>query len=485
MVAAGAQDGSSARQRLLGRRRPDLGMFEPDAGTVVVVPSLSVSQEELRGITGIQFYEERLLCFLLTLRRPAVRVVYLTSLPVDPAIVSYYLDFLPVPRDARRRLLLLALDDPSRRPLSAKLLERPEVLDEVRAFAGPDAWLVPFAVTGMERDLAERIGVPIYGPHPDFAPLGTKSGSKRVARQAGVPVLDGQEGLYSLADVRGALADLTARLGPDTAHAMVKLDDSYSGLGNAIVDVTSPELAVPHAPTRFCAADESWSTYAGKIAMRGAIVEELLRAPEVFSPSALLRITPAGGCAVAATHDQILGGPDNQMYLGCRFPADARYRAAVSDCAERVAKVLAARGVIGLFGIDFLVVPSPAGFRVLLCEINLRLGGTTHPFGMAMLATGASYDPMTGQLLVGGTARCYLATDNLTSAALIGRRPADVVETLRGSGLAFDPRTGTGVALHMLGAVPAHGKMGLTCIGGSPREAAELYEVALDLFRAT
>lgn len=484
MVAAAAKEASVARQRLLGRRRPDLGVLEPDSGTIVVVPSLSVSQEELRGITGIQFYEERLLCFLLVLRRPAVRVVYLTSLPVDPAITDYYLGFLPDPHDARRRLLLLTLDDPANRPLSAKLLDRPEILDEVQAFAGSDAWLVPFAVTGMERDLAERIGVPIYGPHPDFAPLGTKSGSRRVARQAGVAVLDGHEGLRSLADVRRALADLAGRLGPAAAHAMVKLDDSYSGLGNAIVDVSSPEVVVPHAPTRFCAQNESWSSYAAKIAIRGAIVEELLRAPEVFSPSALLRITPGGGCAVAATHDQILDGPDNQVYMGCRFPADARYREAISDCAGRVAKVLAARGVIGLFGIDFLVVPAPAGFRVLLCEINLRLGGTTHPFGMAMLATGATYEQMTGQLIAGHTPKCYLATDNLISVALLGRRPGDVVDTLRSSGLAFDPRTGTGVTLHMLGAVPGHGKMGVTCIGDSPRDATALYEVALDLFRA-
>ena len=56
------------------------------------------------------------------------------------------------------------------------------------------------------------------------------------------------------------------------------------------------------------------------------MVETLLRDPELRSPSAQLRISPAGVVEILSTHDQILGGPQNQIYLGCRFPAHPDYR---------------------------------------------------------------------------------------------------------------------------------------------------------------
>jgi hypothetical protein len=35
-----------------------------------------------------------------------------------------------------------------------------------------------------------------------------------------------------------------------------------------------------------------------------------------------LRITPDGRVELLSTHDQLLGGPSGQSYLGCMFPAD-------------------------------------------------------------------------------------------------------------------------------------------------------------------
>jgi hypothetical protein len=137
---------------------------------------------------------------------------------------------------------------------------------------------------------------------------------------------------------------------------------------------------------------------------------------------------------------------------------------------------------VGSFGIDFLVVDDD----VYLSEINLRLGGTTHPFWMARLATGAQYDMASGELRrPDGDARFYVATDNLKSERLRGRSPADVISLVDRAGLAFDRASGTGVALHLLGAVPAAGKLGATCIGPSPEAADELYRAVLDLVGMT
>ncbi|MEU8386483.1 hypothetical protein AB0C32_46050, partial [Streptosporangium sp. NPDC048865] len=95
-----------------------MSIFEPDEGTLVVLPSLSLPQDELRRITGPLCYEERLLFLLLTLRKPKVEVVYLTSTPVDGAVVDYYLGFLDDPDEARTRLQMISLDDPDTCPLT-------------------------------------------------------------------------------------------------------------------------------------------------------------------------------------------------------------------------------------------------------------------------------------------------------------------------------------------------------------------------------
>jgi hypothetical protein len=208
----------------------------------------------------------------------------------------------------------------------------------------------------------------------------------------------------------------------------------------------------------------------------GVIVEEVVRSDGLRSPSVQLQISPTGEVEVLSTHDQILGGPGNQVYLGCRFPARPEYRLAIQAEACKVAGVLAARGVTGVFGIDFLVDDG----RVTLSEINLRVGGTTHPYWMARLVTGGRYDEESGELRVpGGGSRCYMATDNLKSEQLVGCSPAEIIERIDQAGLAYDPSTTTGATLHLLGALPLAGKMGMTCIAATPEEADDLYRQVL------
>ena len=69
-------------------------MREEEPHTSVVVPSLTLDQSELRKISGASFYEERLLFLLIRLRNPRARMVYVTSQPIHPMILEYYLQFL-------------------------------------------------------------------------------------------------------------------------------------------------------------------------------------------------------------------------------------------------------------------------------------------------------------------------------------------------------------------------------------------------------
>jgi hypothetical protein len=72
-----------------------------------------------------------------------------------------------------------------------------------------------------------------------------------------------------------------------------------------------------------------------------------------------------------------------------------------------------------------------------------------------------------------------MATDNLKSEQLVGCSPAEIIERIDQAGLAYDPSTTTGATLHLLGALPLAGKMGMTCIAATPEEADDLYRQVL------
>src|SRR6185503_20112620 len=175
-------------------------------------------------------------CLLMLLRHPRTNVVYVTSQPIAPSVVDYYLHLLPgIPvTHARRRLTLLSCYDSSRETLTEKILSRPRLIEHIRAAIPNDrlAHMTCFNATPFERTLAVRLGIPIYGCDPDLRHLGTKSGSREVMRRAGVAIPPGFEHLRDAHDVARALAELK-RLEPSLRRAVVKLNEGFSGEGNA------------------------------------------------------------------------------------------------------------------------------------------------------------------------------------------------------------------------------------------------------------
>ena len=465
------------RQRAFVERMRGRGLEALERGTIVVIPSISFDESELRKIVGITHYEERMLFALLWLSNPELRIVFVTSKPIDETIVNYYLSFLDDPGSARERLQLLHLDDPRPNALSAKLLEHDTMLNELKDTVEnrDDAYILTFNVGEWERDIAERIEIPLYGPTPEAVAFGSKSGSRRVAREAGVPVLPGREDLFSVTEVEEAIIQLRAET-PELETVVLKLNNGFSGQGNAIIELSEVRSPLADSATVFCASDENWITYAGKIATEGAIVEQLARHPRLISPSVQLRVVPGGLVEVVSTHDQILGGPDDQVYLGCRFPARVEYRKAIMEHGRSVANVLASVGVIGSFGIDFVGLPTEDGYALRLGEINLRMGGTTHPFLMARMVTGGRLDDVTGELIARGHPKYYVASDNLKSTSYRSLSPERAIKALERNGLAFNRQKGTGSTLHLLGALQPFGKLGSVCIANSPEDAAALYD---------
>ena len=380
--------------------------FNQDEQTIVVVPSISLEM----AVSGfeVQGYEERFLFLLLLLAQPRARLTYVTSQAIHPSVVEYYLDLLPgvIRSHAMRRLTLLSPYDDTARPLSMKLLERPRLLERIaEGIADKDrAHLVCYNTTYLERNLALRLGIPLYGADPRHFSFGTKTGCRQLFAQAGINYPLGFENLKSIEDVVESLNKMRAQR-PTMLQAVVKLNEGVSGEGNAIVDLSNLEgdsadlLRQRVRAMRFEKPTIRFADYASAFRERGGVVEERVGvgAAEIRSPSVQLRVTPLGVVELLSTHDQMLGGPSGQSYLGCIFPADPAYAVAITRDAAKVGNLLRDAGVIGRFALDFVVTRATpdADWETFAIEINLRKGGTTHPFLTLQFLTGGQYNPET------------------------------------------------------------------------------------------
>jgi len=413
-------------------------------------------------------------------------------------VVDYYLSLLPgvIPRQARGRLYMVATHDGSARSLVEKLLARPRVLAEIRGLI-PDATrchLVPYTTSTLERDLALTLGIPLYGADPEHLPFGTKTGCRRLFADADVQHPIGFEDVHDVAGMVDALARMRAAK-PAVTDAIVKLNDGVAGRGNAVVelrDLPAPGsdderagLALRLEAMAFEDASVQLSSYLADFAQDGGIVEERVGGLEIRSPSVQLRVTPLGEVELLSTHDQLLGGPSGQTYLGCRFPADFGYARAITQEATKIGERLAREGVLGRFAVDFVVVRDRQdAWTPYAIELNLRKGGTTHPFLTLQFLTDGAYDPATALFIApSGREKHLVATDHLEDELLRGLTIDDLFDIAVRQRLHFDHARQTGVVFHMMGALAELGRVGFTAVGDSRDQADATYRRAERVLR--
>ena len=133
--------------------------------------------------------------------------------------------------------------------------------------------------------------------------------------------------------------------------------------------------------------------------------------------------------------------------------------------------------MIGRAAVDFVLVRQNGGWSPYALEINLRCGGTTHPFMAISTLTDGIYDPLAGEFRTRlGDIKHYVATDHLDAPAYQALTPDDLLDVVAERSLGWDAERETGVALHMVSALAVAGRIGLTAIGDSPSEASALYQ---------
>jgi hypothetical protein len=463
--------------------------------TVVIIPSLTLDEEILAKVAGSVHYEERLLCLLMLLRMPRTHVVYVTSVPVDPCIIDYYLHLLPgiTGYHAQQRLTLLSCYDASPRSLSQKILERPRLIERIKKSIAADhhCHIACFNVTELERTLALRLDMPIFGCDPDLLHFGSKSGSRKIFKTAGALMPAGFEDLYSENDLFNALAELKNQ-NPLLRKAVVKVNDGFSGDGNGIFSYeAAPQNGSMrqwiagniHSKLKIVAEGLSYEVFISKFSSMGGIVEAFVEGEEKVSPSVQCRIDPLGNIMVASTHDQLLGGESGQVFLGANFPANKEYAIDIGKIGKDIAEELKKLGVVGRFAVDFISVKENNQWKHYAIEINLRKGGTTHPFLMLQFLTGGNYNAETGLFEIPNNKqpRYYFFSDNLRSDSYKGLTPHDLIDIAMYHGLHYNGSLEEGVMFHLIGALSQHGKLGVVCIGNTPERANMYYQQTVDV----
>jgi hypothetical protein len=458
--------------------------------TVVILPSLTLDQDILSKIKGVVHYEERMLCLLMLLRMPLTRIIYISSMPIEDSIVDYYLHLLPgiTSHHARKRLTMISCYDASVKSLTEKVIDRPRLIARIKELI-PDehsAHLTCYNITPFEKTLAVSLGIPLFGTDPDKYYEGSKSGGRKTFRESGVPFPDGYEDLHSKEDICNALYQLKQTY-PELHKAVVKVNDGFSGDGNAIYTYTSDRQGWVTAEAIAATLDDHFKPVSPEVSHQlffekftgmGGIVEVFLEGEIKTSPSVQCLITPAGKVEILSTHDQLLGGEDGQIFLGAVFPANPGYNQSLAAAGEKIAKVLIKKGVIGRFAIDFISILQEDGvWKHYAIEINLRKGGTTHPFLLLQFLTDGVYDALSGTYhTASGNQRFYMASDNVSSSKYIGLTPDDLIDISIYHELMYDGAAQEGVMFHLVGALSEFGKLGLVAVGSSPERAKALYD---------
>ena len=96
--------------------------------------------------------------------------------------------------------------------------------------------------------------------------------------------------------------------------------------------------------------------------------------------------------------------------------------------------------MLGRFAVDFVTVRRGEEWEADAIEVNLRKGGTTHPFLTLQFLTDGRYDPEAGRFVTpAGEERHLVATDHFEDPSLRGLRVEDLFDLLARTGLQLRP----------------------------------------------
>ena len=255
--------------------------------------------------------------------------------------------------------------------------------------------------------------------------------------------------------------------------------------------------------------DSSKPSFVDQMSRLGVIAEALVEGSILSSPSVQAVIDPDIVIDVLSTHEQVSNSLSScrtfalthcprhqpflmfikvlsgQVYKGCINPAAAPYRSVIVDYAKRIGEALTKQGVVGHFAVDFLaakqIVDGVEKWTVTGIEINLRQGGTTHPYSTMCILCGGHMDADGIFRTKDGKERYYEATDSYIDTRLKGLTSSEFLQEYQTSSdpeivkLRWNDNQKVGVVFHLLPFLEI-GKIGFTAIGETSEQANCLFQ---------
>lgn len=455
-------------------------IYEGQEHTVIVLPSLSFDREHIGKIKGVEHYETRSLWSILLGQNPQCNIIYLSSCPITQEAIQHLKSYMnPQCFEQRVRFYSLNTDPQDPTPLTQKILDRPKVQKDIMEMTqGQVAFIKTFIAGPLEFKLAKNLNIPVAAGNPHTLALQSKSAQKEIFLKESINHARGLENICSKAQAIEAMIQLKIE-SPEAQKMLLKLDFGVSGIGIGILSWHTKDrhffkLTEQEQKRRasqvlehieFLSPEMQEKAFYSKI-HEGAVLELFLEGEEKTSPSCQAYILPSGKVKILSTHEQILDS-NGVKYLGSLFPAKSTYRKALVTMTKQIGQSLKSQGVCGPFSVDFLCIKNRAEFTPYAIEVNIREGGTTHPYFTSKLLTHSRYCTEEGVLKKNDRSFYYQSNDNFNHESFVGLDAGELLHFLKDRKLLFDYESQSGAVLHLVGALKNYGKFGYTCIGES------------------
>lgn len=474
----------------------------------LILGSCELPPSEQKGDNINVLYEERPLCHLIGVDEPTVVI---TSKPVDPAVIGYYLSLKGAKGPALKQLIdktcVLNATDETEHNLSLKVMGNGKLLDVLHSLTQSNAVKV-ICHSGSENiDFFTLLNDGFYHDECDSAllHLGTKTGNRHIFEKAGVKYPAGVPNTETDKDIvnqdnflmsTDALATALARQIDRSGFVdewIVKLNEGVAGRGNALLRLSDQTKQLRGDALKAAIQSDlannltpfdkslSGAEFLEKVSDTGVIAEVFVKGEWPASPSYQGYINGAGAVETVSTHEQVL---DGQTYKGCKYPSDAKFRNRMIQEGERIGQALADTGARGHFGVDFLVTAAqdsgaqePDAVDLYAIEINLRNTGTSYPFTtVTRLTDGVQAPDGDGIISKKGNTLYYSASDYVVTEDLKGMAPAEFINAIKKSDIHWNAQTETGVVFHLFGLLTSTGRIGATAIAPTTEAADALLE---------
>lgn len=456
----------------------------------VIVPSMSFDKKLLDGIEGIEHYELRSFWEILRVKRKNTFVTFISSEPVSLDIWNHFIEVFNLSEEEVSRIFFIKCPRVNNElSLSKNLLMNKRCIEQIKkSFKSENVLLEAFVSTEGEQNLASALGIPTWYGHPQMNYFHTKSGNRFLVGSE-VLMPKGIADLYSKESVLKALIQIKNQ-DPECSAFMVKLNFGVSGQGNMKVIINENNWNDLGESKKRLIAERSFlngdlfnnsmsvASFEERIVEEGAVVEQFVRGELVDSPSAQVMVTP-DGVELISTHRQILDS-FGQKFIGGEYPCDQSYVEKISEMALLIGKKLKKFKVYGVSSVDFLLSRINGKVECFVIELNIRKGGTTHPFMLSNFAIDLEGKFKKGLLLSkNNTHYVYRSNDNFYPCKITAPKVSDLMIKSKKASILFNKKVKKGVIFHLLNAYTDFGKVGYTVLAPTKSEVLD-YEKTLN-----